>query len=78
MESITAIVENLGADEIDDRLEERLVDGILYAFQEQSVDSANSAAEDLIMLEGFGVVVNALGVRCKPYLTQIAGTIKWR
>jgi len=77
METITQIVENLGSDEIDSRLEERLIDGILYAFQEQSVDGTNPA-EDLIMLEGFGVVVNALGVRCKPYLTQIAGTIKWR
>jgi splicing factor 3B subunit 1 len=30
------------------------------------------------MLNGFGVVVNALGVRAKPYLPQICGTIKWR
>jgi splicing factor 3B subunit 1 len=30
------------------------------------------------MLDGFGAVVNALGVRCKPYLKQIVGTIKWR
>jgi splicing factor 3B subunit 1 len=30
------------------------------------------------MLDGFGTVVNALGERCKPYLKQIAGTIKWR
>merc|ERR1740123_727100 len=30
------------------------------------------------MLSGFGVVVNALGLRTKPYLPQICGTIKWR
>lgn len=30
------------------------------------------------MLNGFGVVVNALGVRVKPYLPQICGTILWR
>ena len=30
------------------------------------------------MLNGFGVVVNSLGVRVKPYLPQICGTILWR
>jgi splicing factor 3B subunit 1 len=53
-----------------------LIDGVLYAFQEQGVD--NSGSDNTVMLEGFGIVVNALGVRCKPYLKQIAGTIKWR
>ena len=30
------------------------------------------------MLNGFGVVINALGGRVKPYLPQICGTILWR
>ena len=30
------------------------------------------------MLNGFGVVVNALGLRVKAYLPQICGTILWR
>lgn len=30
------------------------------------------------MLNGFGVVINTLGRRCKPYLPQICGTILWR
>ena len=30
------------------------------------------------MLNAFGVVVNALGTRVKPYLPQICGTILWR
>ena len=34
--------------------------------------------QDIIMLNGFGVVVNSLGVRVKPYLPQICGTILWR
>ena len=72
METVEKIVQNLGAADIDQRLEEQLVDGILYAFQEQVSD------ETAVMLNGFGTVVNALGVRCKPYLPQIAGTIKWR
>ncbi len=71
VETIEKIVASLGAADIGERLEERLIDGILYAFQEQSV-------EDIIMLNGFGSVVNALGTRCKPYIPQIVSTILWR
>jgi splicing factor 3B subunit 1 len=72
METIELVVKNLGASDIDTRLEEQLIDGVLYAFQEQSSDDTN------IMLSGFGTVVNALGERMKPYLPQVCGTIKWR
>lgn len=71
METITKVVATLGASDIDERLEVRLVDGIIYAFQEQTT-------EDQVMLDGFGTVVNALGIRVKPYLTQIVSTILWR
>ncbi|KAI8371733.1 splicing factor 3B subunit 1 [Radiomyces spectabilis] len=71
METIENVVSQLGAADIDPRLEELLIDGILYAFQEQTV-------EDVIMLNGFGTVVNALGMRIKPYLQQICYTILWR
>jgi len=37
-----------------------------------------SLLQDVVMLNGFGVVVNALGGRVKPYLPQICGTILWR
>ncbi|KAI2513474.1 hypothetical protein MHU86_948 [Fragilaria crotonensis] len=81
METVQKVLTNLGAGDIDERLEERLIDGILYAFQEQAVDAStmsSNSKESQIMLDGFGTVVNALGERCKPYLKQIAGTIKWR
>ncbi|XP_074659649.1 splicing factor 3B subunit 1-like isoform X2 [Tubulanus polymorphus] len=71
METIEKIMANLGGADIDSRLEEQLIDGILYAFQEQTT-------EDVVMLNGFGTVVNALGKRVKPYLPQICGTILWR
>lgn len=89
METITKVVATLGASDIDERLEVRLVDGIIYSFQEQTT-------EDQVMLDGFGTVVNALGelsyllsrgyatdaflpgIRVKPYLTQIVSTILWR
>ena len=54
METITKVVASLGASDVDERLEVRLVDGIIYSFQEQTT-------EDQVMLDGFGTVVNALG-----------------
>ncbi|KAK4170421.1 armadillo-type protein [Cladorrhinum sp. PSN259] len=71
VETVERMVASLGAADIGERLEERLIDGILHAFQEQSV-------EEIIMLNGFGSVVNALGTRCKPYLPQIVSTVLWR
>ena len=72
METIGKVVAKLGVSAIDARLEELLVDGILYASQEQT------SYDDNVMLNGFAAVVNALGERIKPYLHQIYGTINWR
>jgi splicing factor 3B subunit 1 len=72
MEAIDRIVTSLGAGDVDARLEEQLMDGMLYAYQEQATD------ESPVILNGFGTVVNALGARAKPYLPQVCGTIKWR
>ena len=72
METIQKIVQNLGCADIDGRLEEQLVDGLVFAFQEQASDDTP------VIINGFGVVVNALGERIKPYLPQIGHTIKWR
>ncbi|KAI1916137.1 U2 snRNP component prp10 [Ophidiomyces ophidiicola] len=71
IETIEKLIASLGAADIGERLEERLIDGVLFAFQEQSI-------EDIVILNGFGTVVNALGTRCKPYLPQIVSTILWR
>jgi splicing factor 3B subunit 1 len=72
IETIEQIIQNLGAADIDTRLEEILMDGILYAFQEQTSDDTQA------MLAGFATVVNALGLRVKNYLGQVCATIKWR
>ncbi len=72
MEALDLVIKSLGTSEIDARLEEQIIDGILYAFQEQTTDDTGA------VLAGFGTVVNSLGMRVKPYLPQIAGTIKWR
>lgn len=55
METITKVISSLGASDIDERLEVRLIDGIIYSFQEQTT-------EDQVMLDGFGTVVNAFGM----------------
>ena len=72
METITKVIEELGTADVDTRMEELLIDGMLYSFQEQTTDEGD------IMLKGVGTIVNALGLRAKPYLPQICGTIKWR
>ncbi|WVQ66853.1 uncharacterized protein L199_005044 [Kwoniella botswanensis] len=71
METITKVIASIGAADVDERLEVLLIDGIIFAFQEQTL-------EDTIMLDGFATVVNALGDRVKPYLPQIVSMILWR
>jgi splicing factor 3B subunit 1 len=71
MDAIDKVVAKLGAADIDPRIEQVLVDGILFSFQEQTV-------EDIVMLKGFGTVVSALGSRAQPYLQQIVSSILWR
>lgn len=67
IETLSQIAENLGLADVDQRTEETLIDGVIYAFQEQTTD------ETSVILNGFGTVLNTLGTRCKVYLPQIAG-----
>ncbi|RSH86229.1 U2 snRNP component prp10 [Apiotrichum porosum] len=71
METITKVVTANGAADIDERMEVLLIDGVIFAFQEQTM-------EDNVMLDGFSAVVAALGSRVKPYLPQIVSMILWR
>lgn len=48
METIEKIMGNLGAADIDSRLEEQLIDGILYAFQEQTTEVSGCLKKKLI------------------------------
>jgi splicing factor 3B subunit 1 len=87
MEAVERVLAALGAADVPTRLEEELVDGALFAFQEGGTGAADGAGAagavvagpaEKAVLSGFGVLVTALGSRVKPYLPQIAGTIKWR
>jgi splicing factor 3B subunit 1 len=72
METIQKITEIHGIASLDSRLEELLIDGMLYAFQEQSGGDAT------VILNGIGVISNSLGTRLKPYLSQISAVVRWR
>jgi splicing factor 3B subunit 1 len=84
MEALEKVLTALGASDVPPRLADELVDGALYAFQEQGVSVGAEAggpaasAEARVVLSGFGTLVAALGTRAKPYFPQVAGTIKWR
>lgn len=66
--AINRVIKLLGTNELDNRLEVRLIDGLLIAFQEQQND-------DKIIFYGFGTVVKSLDTRMKPFLTPIISTI---
>lgn len=67
LEIAEQVILNLGVADISQALEETLIDRVLFCFQEQSNE------ETATVLSAFGSIVNALGVRVKPYLRQIAG-----
>lgn len=65
---------NLNPDAIlglDSQLEIHLVDGILFAFQEQNADNR-------IYLQSFDVLARTLNVRLSPHLNSIMSTILYR
>ena len=72
METIEKVIRHLGVADIDSRLEEQLMDGMLFAFQEQTTDDSP------VIIEGFAKVVNTLGLRCKPYIPHVCGIVQWR
>ncbi|ODQ80760.1 hypothetical protein BABINDRAFT_160974 [Babjeviella inositovora NRRL Y-12698] len=71
VETTVRVITNLGSAGLTAETEERLIDGVLVAFQEQLVD-------DKVFLRGVGIVVNSLGIRAKPHTTAILSTILFR
>jgi splicing factor 3B subunit 1 len=72
VETIEKVVINLGVADVNSRLEDELMDGLIYAFQEQANDDSQ------VIINAFGTVANALGLRAKSYIQNICGTIQWR
>lgn len=57
METIEKVMANLGASDIDSRLEEQLIDGILYAFQEQTTEVSSSAFFSNLILSPYCILL---------------------
>lgn len=72
LECIDKVVSTLGVADMNTRLEALLIDGLLFAFQEQTSEDTQ------IVLDSFGSVVTSLGLRVKPYVAYICGTIQFR
>ncbi|EDO16036.1 hypothetical protein Kpol_1067p8 [Vanderwaltozyma polyspora DSM 70294] len=66
--AINRVVKQLGTDELNERQETKLIDGLLIAFQEQKNN-------DTVIYKGFGTVATSLNTRMKPYLSPIVSTI---
>ena len=62
----------LGASDLDLRLEEQLMNGLLFAFQEQGGEDSRA------LINCYGTVLKMLGIRAKPYMDEITSAIKWR
>lgn len=66
--AIERVIQITGTVELDNRLESRLIDALLIAFQDQKDG-------DPVIFRGFGTVSKSFGVRMKPYLSPIVSTI---
>ena len=66
--AVSRIVKLLGTNDLNERQENRLIDALLIAFQEQT-------SNDSIVFKGFATVAMSLGVRMKPYISPIISTI---
>lgn len=71
-ETCELVVQELGASEVTPDLEASLLEGLVYAFFNQTTEQNEG------LLNGFGTIVNALGKRCKPYISRICGSLVYR
>lgn len=66
--AVGKVVSILGTADLDTRLETRLIDALLIAFQEQTNNDSG-------IFKGFGVVATAMNKRMKPFLSPIMSII---
>ena len=78
LECVEKIIAKMGVIDIDKRLEQLLVDGLMLCFEEQNTDDSNNNNSNDIVLSCFGQVVTSLETRIKPYLPTICTAIQWR
>jgi splicing factor 3B subunit 1 len=79
VETIDNVATELGLSDIDAKLEERLIDGMMWAFQEHgNVGGGGSGDDSPVVLNALATVVQKLGGRSQPYLKQIVSMVQWR
>lgn len=84
VEAIDKIAVELGLTDIAPKLEERLIDGMSWAFQEHtSNNNAGSSSggggnNSPAVLTALARVLEKLGTRAQPYLKQIVSMVQWR
>jgi splicing factor 3B subunit 1 len=62
---------------VNESIEMQMVDGALYAFQEQKMRSTKRY-DGTLMLSAVEKIISTLGQRAKPYLPQLNRIITWR
>ena len=72
LNAIKNVISLMGVSDLDLKLEEQMMNGLLFAFQEQGGESTAA------VVNCYGTVLKMLGVRAKPYMSGITSTIKWR
>lgn len=75
LETSDKVLTALGSFDLDDRTINRLLDGLLFCFQQQHLENKQSNA---IVLNGFGNILNNLGIRVKPHIMAIVSSILYR
>lgn len=75
LEAIDKVLTSLGSFALDDRTVTRLLNGLLFCFQHQSLDNKQSSQ---IVLNGFANILNNLGVRSKPHIMPIISAVLYR
>ncbi|CAB4068950.1 SF3B1 [Lepeophtheirus salmonis] len=84
VDTTVEIANRVGASEIINRLVDDLKDEneqyrkMVMESIEKIMGGLEQTTEDVVMLNGFGTIINSLGKRVKAYLPQICGTILWR
>lgn len=66
--TVDRVIKAVGSVELNERLETRLIDALLIAFQDQKND-------DQVIFKCIGTVATSLGIRMKPFLSPIISTI---
>jgi splicing factor 3B subunit 1 len=79
-EAVESVVTQLGVADVDKRLEERIVDGLIHAFQMQitavGADEVEHSHAANAVLKGFAAVLTTFGPRARDYVPQVCGMVK--